>query len=413
MADPTMAAAGRPRLMFYCQHSVGLGHLVRSLTVAGGLAELFDVVLFSGGPLPEGLAAPPGVELIGLPPLGYSSDFGLVSRDPQWSVEQASRLRAWRLLDQLRAWRPEVLLIELFPFGRRKFGFELLPLLAEAQATVPRPLVATSVRDILVGRRGDQRDYNQRACGLANRYLDAVLVHSDPTFARLEDSFAPATPLTVPVLYTGFVRAGERQPADRPRSPAPRVLVSAGGGMVGEPLFRAAAAAAPALLEREGLRTTVVAGPFLPDPAWTELQQASRQQPGLEVRRYVPDLAAEMADSAVTVSQCGYNTTMDVLAAGTPALVVPYADRGEDEQLVRARRLEQMGALRVLEAAALDGSTLAAAVRGLLRQRPPVLDLDLDGRAHTVRVVAELAGVAPKWSNGAGGSGTQAAGALR
>jgi predicted glycosyltransferase len=413
MSDPTVIVAPRPRLMFYCQHSVGLGHLVRSLTVAGGLAEAFDVVLLSGGPLPEALAAPPGVELIGLPPLGYSSDFGLVSRDPQWSVEQACQLRTWRILDEFRARQPDVLLIELFPFGRRKFGFELLPLLAEAQTAVPRPLVATSLRDILVGRRGEQRGHDQRACDLANRHLDAVLVHSDPTFARLEDSFAPGTPLTVPVCYTGFVRAGERQPEHRPQPPAPRVLVSAGGGMVGEPLFRAAVAAAPALLRHERLTTSIVAGPFLPEPAWTELQQAARQQPGLEVRRYVPDLAAEMADSAATVSQGGYNTTMDVLACGTPALVVPYADRGEDEQLVRARRLEQMGALRVLEAAALDGSTLAAAVRGLLRQRPPVLDLDLDGRAHTVRVVAELAGVAPKWTNGAGGSGTQAAGAFR
>ncbi len=33
----------RPTLLMWCQHSVGIGHLVRSLTLAGALATRYDV----------------------------------------------------------------------------------------------------------------------------------------------------------------------------------------------------------------------------------------------------------------------------------------------------------------------------------------------------------------------------------
>ena len=64
---------------------------------------------------------------------------------------------------------------------------------------------ACSLRDILVSGREDQRAYDDRARALADAHLDAVLVHCDPRFARLEETFRPSTPLTVPIHYTGFV----------------------------------------------------------------------------------------------------------------------------------------------------------------------------------------------------------------
>ena len=73
---------------------------------------------------------------------------------------------------------------------------------------------------------------DERASVTANALFDAVLVHADPRFARLEESFHPTTPLRVPVHYTGFVL--RRRPARARADPAPgrrpRVVVSAGGG---------------------------------------------------------------------------------------------------------------------------------------------------------------------------------------
>ena len=200
-AAPHRGGRMRPALLFYCQHSVGLGHLMRSYALCAELARRFRVVLLCGGELPEGIAPPAGVEIVALPPLGVQSGrFG--SRDARLSTERAWALRSDRIQATLRTVQPAVVLVELFPFGRAKFARELVPLLREARAL--GALTACSLRDILVSGRDDQRAHDDRARDLADAHLDAVLVHCDPSFARLEDTFAPTRPLHVPVHYTGF-----------------------------------------------------------------------------------------------------------------------------------------------------------------------------------------------------------------
>jgi predicted glycosyltransferase len=383
--------AERPSLLFYCQHALGLGHLVRSLTLAESLAEQFDVLLLNGGRFPDGTRVPSGVRVVNLPPLGHDAQFQLISHDPAWSVEEAMRERPRIILDTLATTEPAVVLIELYPFGRKKFEFELLPLLDAVHSMDPyRPRVVCSVRDILVGRRDHQTRHDERACLIANKYFDVILVHSDPRFARLEDSFRPTTPLRVPVQYTGFVTGDASPIVVSPQDRLRRVLVSAGGGMVGEPLLRAAVDAHRTWRSQLGLSTTILAGPFAPEPVWTWLQQQAAAADGLEVARYLPDLRTEMARSAVSVSQGGYNTTMDILRAGVPAVVVPYSEAGEDEQLRRAMRLGDLGVLRCLPADELNASTLAAAVIATASSTPAPAGLDLDGRAASVRAIAEL-----------------------
>ena len=244
-----------------------------------------------------------------------------------------------------------------------------------------------SLRDILVSGRANQARHDERASRRVNAYFDGVLVHSDPTFARLEESFRPATPLQVPVHYTGFVAPPRPDDAD----PAPqRMLVSSGGGMVGEPLVRAAVQAHAALEAATGLTTTVVAGPFLPEPVWAWLQGEAEHSPALTAIRQVPDLAHEIRRSALSLSQAGYNTTMDLLRAATPAVVVPYSDGNEDEQGRRAARLAGLGVLRVVPPAELDAHRLLPELLSALAFRPRAVPLDLDGAGATARILGDL-----------------------
>ncbi|HET7048939.1 MAG TPA: phosphotransferase [Solirubrobacteraceae bacterium] len=375
----------RPRLLMYCQHAVGLGHLTRSLALAAGLAERFDVVVLSGGAVPRHTAPATGVGLVALPPLMLREGGGLLSGDPARTVQQAQAVRARMLADAVRGRPPAVVLVELFPFGRKAFAAEILGMLDEArtQPDAP-PLVVSSVRDILVGRGSEQRAHDERASQLANAHLDAILVHSDPRFARLQESFDPDTPLRVPVHHTGFVTAPPRD-APRRRDGGSTVVVSAGGGRVGEPLLQAAIDAFPRLREH-GMRMRVIAGPFLPDDAWHRLRARS-DEPDLVVLREVEDLSAELARAAVSVSQCGYNTALEVVKSGIPALAVPYLAPGEDEQIRRAQRLSDLGAVRMLDPRELSGSRLAAAIEELPSGSPQHVDLDLDGATMSTELV--------------------------
>jgi predicted glycosyltransferase len=383
----------RPTLLFYCQHSLGLGHLHRSLALSESLSERFRVVLLCGGRLPSTIAVPAGVELVALPPLGASADGRLLSHDRRRSLTHARRMRRDIMLETFHTERPDAVLIEFFPFGKKRFADELIPLLEEARDLGARaPLVACSIRDILVSRGTEQAEHDDRASDLANRFFDAVLVHSDPDFARLEESFRPRLPMTTPIHYTGFVVSnGVSRNEARPRRRG--LVVSAGGGVVGGDLLESALGAHRLLDPRDRMEMNVIAGPFLGEDRWRSLRATARVLEGVTVRRSVPDLGKEMHRAAASVSQCGYNTALDILRSGVPALVVPFSDRDEDEQTRRAVRLRDLGLVRVLESDRADPHTLAEELRALRHFRPRRVSLDMEGASKSVRILAGLMSV--------------------
>src|SRR5215510_12541229 len=142
----------RPSILFYCQHAMGMGHIVRALALAEALGEQFHVTLLNGGELPNQIKLPTTVEIKNLPPLALI-DGQLVSRDGDYTLTEAKQARIAVILETLQSLKPDVLLTELFPFGRKKFEFELLPLL-EAACAGTALLIVCSVRDILVSRGG-------------------------------------------------------------------------------------------------------------------------------------------------------------------------------------------------------------------------------------------------------------------
>jgi predicted glycosyltransferase len=205
---------------------------------------------------------------------------------------------------------------------------------------------------------------------LADAHLDAVLVHADPRFARLEETFAPAAPLRTPVHYTGFVTGREAKPEPR----QDHVVISAGGGRVGKPLLT------EAIQALNGRPMRAIAGPLMPDEDFAELQALAPRN--VTLIRSVPDLAAELRTAAASVSQCGYNTALDLLRTRVPALVVPYVTPEEDEQTRRAQRLHDLGVVR--KADHVDPRLLEDFT-------PERAELDLDGAATTRDLLHELA----------------------
>ena len=379
----------KPVVLFYCQHSLGMGHLVRALRLADELAKSFDVVFLNGGRFPEHTPPPNNLTVINLPPLGMADDNQLYSQDERFSLAEAQGLRKKIILAALADYQPQVILIELFPFGRKKFAGELLPLLKAAKRMSPnKPLVICSLRDIMVNARKDQGRHDNRARWLVDRYFDSVLVHADPRFAKLAESFKPSRPLITPVSYTGFIlpKSNVVYEAKRQR----RLLVSAGGGMVGMPLFKIAVAAQTQLWDKLQLPMTVVAGPFLPEQDWLDLQATAVGCPGLTLHRHVPDMAQLLATHSVSISQCGYNTVMDLLKSGVSALVVPFALGQEDEQSNRADRLNKLGLLQTINLDDLTVEQFITEIEKLLVFIPNNPTLDFAGAARSVELIEDM-----------------------
>jgi predicted glycosyltransferase/broad specificity phosphatase PhoE len=379
----------RPSLLFYCHHSLGLGHLVRSLALAEELATRFRVVFLSGGTAPEGRPWPAGVEVVELPALSMQANRELVGVAGV-DVDAAIAHRRSLILRTFDDVAPSVVVVELFPFGRRRLADEITALLDRAaELGDDRPVVATSVRDILVRGRSSQQPRDNAAAVLANRHLDAVLVHGDPSFAAFEEFFRPNVRWTVPVHHTGFVVPTPTSRATNGVARQRRVVVTAGGGRVGERLMQAAIEAQRELYA-DGFRMSVLAGPLAPPETWERLSRLASDVPGVDLRRQADDLVPELQRAAVSISQCGYNTSLDIIAARVPALVVPFMAPKEDEQVERARRLERLGLVRLLHPDRADAGRLAAEVRLLAGTVPPESTLDLGGARRSAEILSEL-----------------------
>ena len=370
------------RILFYVQHLLGIGHLMRASRIATALSEAFEVLLVVGGDLPPGIE-PEGVNLFQLPPVrAGSGGFGTLTH-PDGTIFDTQDKAARRdlLLGCFDEYLPDIVLIEAFPFGRRQMRFELIPLLDRAAAAVHRPLIACSVRDILQEVRPERA---AETLDLIQRYFGLVIVHGDPRLVTLGDSFPDAKRIESLIQYTGMVgpeREGPLMPYVAPDEVFD-VVVSVGGGAVGTRLVEAALLARP-LTKMADARWLVLTGPNS-----GALRCPAPPDGGVSIRPFVSDLPARLARARVSVSQAGYNTVADLVAARCRAVLVPFASGGETEQVRRAALFQGRGWAVTLDERELDPASLAAAIERALALPDAVADVALEGAALT-RMVLE------------------------
>ncbi|MES2667206.1 MAG: glycosyltransferase [Pseudomonadota bacterium] len=373
-----------PKVLFYVQHLLGIGHLARASRVARAMiARGMAVTLVTGGMPVPGF---PGDDIphVALPPIAVRDGGfkGLVTADGSPADAAFLEHRTAMLLDTYHRLQPDIVMIEAFPFGRRQVRFELLPLIDAIEATSPRPLLVSSLRDILQRRGRPDRD--METVDQVRNHFDLVLVHGDPGFASLGDSFPHAGLIADKVAYSGLVVPAPPPPAAEVFD----VLVSAGGGAVGRDLVTAAVAAA-ALMPDLG-RWCVITGPNLAQDAYDQL--AATAPPNVRLERFRPDLASLMSGAGLSVSQAGYNTVGDILQAGCRALLVPYTAQGETEQADRADRLAALGRVSVLADTDLTAERLTQAIRAAIAQplSRNALAIAVDGAAQSAEILYSL-----------------------
>ncbi len=366
------------RVLIYCRHTIGIGHLVRSLSIAEELAQRFDVLMALGGERVEGLTLPARIRYFELPAAAGVSErlaLGEELGNP--------------LLAAAKMWRPDVILTELYPFGRKSFDAELLPMLRWAKAQPDKPLVASSVRDILV-HRANAESFEQRVVGIIGSYFDLVLVHGDERFVPLDLTFSRVRDLACPVRYTGYVTRAKRYKA--PSAVEPRIVVSNGGGrcVPGQQLLRASVAAALQYPDRLPYTFEIYTGPLAPDDVYSHLCALTAGAPNIRVARFTPDLGARLRGATLAISMGGYNTVLDLLGAKIPALIYPEYGNGDTEQEVRAERLEKLGAASVLSGEDLQPERLTEAIESVVQRKPAAIEIDLNGARNTKRILEQI-----------------------
>ncbi len=386
------------KILIYCQHVLGMGHFFRTLEIARTFASHTVILVTGGGDIPVQL--PAFIRQICLPGLMMDQSFSaLHSLLPGKTIDQIKEERQKILWDLFETQQPDLFLVELYPFGRKAFRFELDPLLEKIRKNNTRKdktcKVFCSLRDILV-EKIDRAVYEARVTQTLNQSFDALLIHSDPEAVKLESCFSSMATIRIPVVYTGFVTPfpdpGKRDGIRRSLGVSPKeslVVVSAGGGNVGGDLLVATGLAHEFLETRASVKMLLITGPYMDDRERNQIKALATEN--IRVVEFYPEFVSLLHAADLSVSMGGYNTLMNCLAARVPALIMPFDQNRE--QKMRMDRLHSYGALFLLARQEIKPAVLARRIQERLdkqqqNSRPSTI-LDLTGAARTYDWVME------------------------
>jgi len=375
-------------VLFYVQHLLGIGHLQRALSLVDAIArEDITVTLVLGGEPPPWSISVRAERIVQLAPVRArdASFKELVGPGGQPIDQNLQQARREALLAAFDAAQPDAVVIEAFPFGRRAFRFELEPLLEAARARRPRPRILCSVRDIVIVPDDAMR--HREIVDRVQADFDFVLVHGDPGFIPLDESFPSASKIADRIIYTGYISAPDQTDTKDEFAGANEVLVSVGGGAVGSPLLTTALEA-----RRRGcladLTWRLLTGPNL--PARTFEMLAGRLPEGVVLERFRREFPLMLRRCRVSVSQAGYNTILDILAARAAAVVVPFAAEREIEQQFRAERLAACGVVELLDETNLTPDRLTRAIERAIERGPGTTPVRTGGARRAAGLIAEM-----------------------
>ena len=378
------------KIIYYCQHIWGVGHIFRSLEICKALAE-HEIVMVVGGPEFDA-QCPPNVRVYRLPGLMTDRHYSeLFPTDKTKTLEDVKSERQALLFQLFEKESPDAFVVELYPFGRKAFRFELDPVLEGIRnGVLNRSIVACSIRDILVEKR-DPEAYEKRVVDTLNRWYDLVMIHADPKLVELDQTFSRMGDISIPAVYTGFISP---KPPSGVRSRIRSALgigeddifivASAGGGQVGIVLLEPLLNCFPQLNTGRPAFLHVFTGPYMPDDEFDKLKKKANRF--INVERFTSNFLSLMVSADLSVSMGGYNTSMNLLATQVPSLIWPYP--GDREQGIRARQLAAIGAATVLKERNLQPQRLAEIIREkLISDKPVIHDINLDGALHTARCI--------------------------
>lgn len=384
------------RFLFYSHDGLGLGHTRRHLTVATALAEQAPdaaILLATGSEEPARFGLPRQVEILKLPGLRKDGNDKYSSRRLRVSVNEIRSLRSALLLSAIKAFRPDVVLVDKHPFGasgefraglkalRRAGGRAVLGLRDILDTPSQVSLEWKKVRELIAAHYDQVVIYGERAV------FDPVVAYDFPEELARRTQFAgyvfsPENPRLLENFDWPF--------PPRERRMKPTVLATCGGGEDGFrtlETFMRASAQAP-------WQAVAVAGPMTPDSELARLERIAAGA-GVVFRHYIPHLSALFGAVDALICMGGYNTLVEAAALGVPTVCVPRTNP-RMEQLMRAEAFERLGLLRLCHPERLEVSTLRFQIAEALKVNRLSLKaraqlLDFNGARRTANCLLNLA----------------------
>ena len=378
------------RVLFHYTHKQTLGHTTRSLSLAAELCRQKAQVLILQGGVPQPfIRFPKDCKVMDIPhPFDTRTSF----RSRGIPVSPAKR--AQFILRAAADFAPDIFITEFFPFGRLAYLPELLPVLRYLRKKGTRIMASIGYPLLIdLDRLQDKKFAALHRAVFA--FYDSFLIHTpdgletsyiqqtikDPQLSRSYAAIMKS--LEKKIFYTGYIfpekmiTGGTR--ISVPPITDPAIVISRGGGAVYPKLITLAIEAQRLLNDKtQAINTIIACGPAT-SPKEMELFQ-SCLKPEDKGRVFLADHLANLDDHLqncrVSVSLCGYNTSVQLMRWGTPSVIVPYQNSSSqmstNDQIARARLLADRFSSIILDYDAMTARSLADAVKEKMSSKRPI-----------------------------------------
>ena len=331
------------RVLLYSHDSWGLGHLRRSLAIAGAITSHFadaDVLIVTGSPCATQFELPARCDVLKLPAVSKDLQGQYIPRTMSGDVSRTLEIRSRLILESYHAFDPHVVIVD----------HQLTGLLGEAlgmlrAARSQDRTVIYGMRDVLdspevVAKAWDSEEHRW---ALENAY-DRICVYGTPEVFDPRKQYKMLEAFRDKIEFSGYIAAPLKL-TKRPPFPffRKKVLVTMGGGEDGQERIDTYIK----VLKEKPVPwdTHIVTGPLMDSSHVRHYKhEIYRMELTDQVRiyRFCAYMPRLLQESDAVVSMAGYNSCAEIMQSRIPSVLMPR-QKPRKEQLIRARRLQEMG----------------------------------------------------------------------
>ncbi|NNE07382.1 MAG: hypothetical protein HKN20_02345 [Gemmatimonadetes bacterium] len=367
------------RFLFYSHDALGLGHIRRTMAVAGHLVRRFpdaSALIMTGSDVATRFPNPDGIDFVKLPTIQKVGNDEYVSRDLDLDADEIFAIRTSMMRSIYESFRPDIVVVDKHPTGVRG---ELLPLLEMSVGEPTRWVL--SLRDILdrpetvISSWRKSGDY-----GILEKRYDKILVWGMRDLFDPTDAYRFSRAIKDKVAFCGYINrfGSPNSGLDEKSSRQPLVLATPGGGEDGYPILESFIRALDYTSAK--FASVIVFGPYMAQEHRDKLRSLMGKTKGnVFAIDFTSRLERFVRSADLVVSMAGYNTVSEILAARTRAILVPRVEP-RIEQLIRARRLMDRDLATMLHPERLSPELMALAIdMELEKEKPAGTGLEFTG----------------------------------
>ena len=363
------------RILMYSHDTYGLGHIRRTMAIAGQLKrEDVNILIVTGSPIVGRFDFPERIDFVRIPGMIKKANDLYLPHSIKIDAGEALTIRQGIIKATAKAFRPHLFIVDKAPLGLKR---EIVPTLKWLRGRVdPYCTTVLGLRDIMDDAASTRKDWrSKRIYDALEKYYSEIWVYGH------REMYDPITEYNIPqavserMVFTGYI---PRKPltakngnggVSETSCGSPLILLTTGGGGDGYPLLDAYLGMLEQWGSKPPFRTVIVTGPFMPTSLRQDVARRAKAV-GVKYFNFYRRMEQLMASADLVVSMGGYNTVCEILTYLKVSLIVPR-ETPRLEQRIRAEVLQRQSLADYLGWDQLSPENLRAKVEGLLADPQP------------------------------------------